>query len=103
MPRSESMPTYQQVLELPAQVEREVGQNLIDLNGHMNIRHYLSMGARSSADLLGAAGLPAEYRQAESRGIFTAEHHLTYLAEVRAGDQVSAHARLLGRSAKAAH
>jgi acyl-CoA thioester hydrolase len=103
MPRSAPMPTFEEVLELPAQLEREVGEDLIDLNGHMNIRHYLSMGAHSSAGLLVDAGLTATYRKTESRGVFTAEHHLTYLAEVRVGDHVSAHARLLGRSAKAAH
>jgi acyl-CoA thioester hydrolase len=97
------MPIFDEVLELPAQLEREVGADLIDLNGHMNIRHYLSMGAHSSAGLLVEAGMTPDYRKDQNRGIFTAEHHLTYLAEVRAGDQVSAHARLLGRSARAAH
>jgi acyl-CoA thioester hydrolase len=34
---------------------------------------------------------------------FTAEHHVTYLAELRTGDTMSARVRLLGRSERAAH
>ena len=34
---------------------------------------------------------------------FSAEHHLTYLAEMRTGDRMSARVRLLGRSERAAH
>ena len=35
--------------------------------------------------------------------IFSAEHHLTYLNEIRIGDQLEGRARLLGRGEKTVH
>ena len=37
------------------------------------------------------------------QGVFTAEHHMTYLSELRTGDRISARVRLVGRSERAAH
>lgn len=97
------VPSYVEVLELPAQVEATVLPEHIDLNGHMNIRHYLAYGARSSAEIFAGAGLTADYRTKSRRGIFTAEHHLTYLSELREGERLTVHARVIARSTKAVH
>jgi acyl-CoA thioester hydrolase len=35
------MPTVEQVLELPALMEKLIPPEWQDLNGHVNVRHYL--------------------------------------------------------------
>jgi acyl-CoA thioester hydrolase len=97
------LPSYEQVLDLPAQIDRVVPPDYIDLNGHMNIGHYLLLGAESvwrrCTDLeMGDSYIP-------ERGLsnFTAEHHIRYFAEVLEGEQVSTHVRLLERSDKVLH
>ena len=47
-------------------------------------------------------GIPQNW-PAHGHACFSAEHHLTYLAELRTGDRMSARVRLLGRSERAAH
>lgn len=98
------LPTYDQVLELPAQILRVVPEEYIDENGHMNIGRYLELGGsalweRSQREL----GMPETYISDRGFSTFTAEHHLTYYAEVLAGEEVSVHVRLLDRSAKTFH
>lgn len=98
------LPSYEQVLELPAQRVQVIPPEFIDLNGHMNIGRYLHLGAeglwqRCSTDLaMGESYIP-------ERGMtnFTAEHHLRYLAEVLEGEEVSTHVRLISRSSKVLH
>ncbi|MRK00281.1 thioesterase [Aeromicrobium sp. S22] len=99
-----SLPTYDQVLELPAQVDRVVPQEFIDVNGHMNIGRYLEIGGsalwlRCQEDL----AMTDDYISSRAMSTFTAEHHLTYYAEILEGEEVSAHVRLVERSDKVLH
>ena len=47
-------------------------------------------------------GIPQNW-PAQGHACFSAEHHLTYLAELLTGDRISSRVRLLGRSERAAH
>lgn len=101
---STPLPTYEQILELPAQVTREVPPEYIDQNGHMNIGRYLDLGGeamwlRCEQDL----GMGTDYILERGMSTFTAEHHLRYLSELREGDQVSVHTLLIAASAKITH
>lgn len=98
-----TMPSYKQVLELPSQVEREVPPSFEDGNGHMNIRHYLELSASAAEVLLERVGVDDDYRGKRGLGVFTAEHHLRYLAETAVGESISVHAMLLERSSSAIH
>ncbi len=100
---SAPLPSYDEVLELPALVEATVSPEFIDLNGHMNIRHYLDHGAHGADVLIRAAGIDDAYRAERRLGVFTAEHHIRYFSEMHAGDKFSVHALLLARSARAGH
>src|SRR5574340_1289916 len=78
-----TLPTYDQVIRLP----REYGPLVVppdfeDENGHMNIRHYLDLGARAIDTAFRRIGLTDEYRATRRQGFFTAEHHLKYFAEI---------------------
>ena len=48
-------------------------------------------------------GIPQMWPLTHGHACFTAEHHVTYLNELRTGDTMSARVRLLGRSERAAH
>jgi acyl-CoA thioester hydrolase len=48
-------------------------------------------------------GIVESYRSQRKMTLFTAEHHLVYLSELREGDEFSVHARVLGRTDKAVH
>lgn len=101
---STSLPTYDQVVELPAQISRSVPAEFIDENGHMNIGRYLLLGGealwkRSLADL----GMDEDYIPSRGMSTFTAEHHLQYFSEMLEGTDVSVRVRLLERSDKVFH
>jgi acyl-CoA thioester hydrolase len=98
-----ALPSYQQVLELPALVEGEVTPDFIDANGHMNIRHYLDAGAFAADVLCRGIGIDDAYRAERRLGVFTAEHHIRYFTEMHEGAKFSAHTAFVGRSAKAGH
>jgi acyl-CoA thioester hydrolase len=99
-----TVPTYDQVDQLPRRLERTVPAEFIDENGHMNIGRYLELGGsalwlRCQREL----GMPQAYIEQRGLSTFTAEHHLTYHAELLEGDDVSVRVRLVDRSAKVLH
>ncbi len=95
-------PSYEQLVELPAYVEQPVPIAFEDANGHLNVRHYTGIASEGLDESLVGVGVPQMW-PAMGHAVFSAEHHLTYLAEVRTGDRISARVRLLGRSERAAH
>lgn len=98
------LPSYEEVLQLPREVEGfVVPASFEDENGHMNIRHYLDLGAGALAEVFSRVGITDDYRGSRGLGFFTAEHHLRYLSEMHAGDRVSGHVRILERSEKVVH
>jgi acyl-CoA thioester hydrolase len=95
-------PTYEQLAPLPAYVQQPVPTAFEDANGHLNVRHYTGIASEGLDESLIESGIPNNW-PAHGHACFSAEHHLTYLAELRTGDRMSARVRLLGRSARAAH
>lgn len=96
-------PTYHQVLELPTLLEEKVTPEFIDVNGHMNVRHYLDAGALGADVLCRQAGIDDDYRDRQRRGVFTAEHHIRYFREMHQGAGFSVRTALSDRSDKAGH
>jgi acyl-CoA thioester hydrolase len=95
-------PTYEQLVDLPAYVQQPVPMAFEDANGHLNVRHYTGIASEGLDESLVGVGIPQMW-PAMGHAVFSAEHHLTYLAEMRTGDRLSARVRLLGRSERAAH
>ncbi len=95
-------PTYEQLVDLPAYVQQPVPIAFEDANGHLNVRHYTGIASEGLDESLVGVGIPQMW-PAMGHAVFSAEHHLTYLAEMRTGDRLSARVRLLGRSERAAH
>lgn len=98
-----AIPTLEQVSEIPTTTELSVPQEFLDENLHMNISHYLTLGARGVGARCDDMGLGRSYIDDRRLTIFTAEHHIRYFAELRLGQDLSVHVRFLERSAKALH
>jgi acyl-CoA thioester hydrolase len=96
-------PTYDQLSALPAYSQQVVPSAFEDFNGHLNIRHYLGIASEGLDESLVPLGILQNWPRVADQAVFTAEHHLTYLAELRTGDKISVRVRLVGRSERAAH
>jgi acyl-CoA thioesterase FadM len=95
-------PTYEQLVDLPAFTVQPVPVPFEDANGHLNVRHYTGIASEGLDESLVKLGIPHDW-PSKGHACFSAEHHLTYLAELLTGDRISSRVRLLGRSERAAH
>ena len=95
-------PTYDQLASLPAYTEQPVPVPFEDANGHLNVRHYTGIASEGLDESLVDLGIPQNW-PAQGHACFSAEQHLTYLAELLTGARISSRVRLLGRSERAAH
>ena len=96
-------PSFDQVDEVPSEVRRTVPAEHLDINGHMNVRHYL--GAHVDAldgPLFTNLGFGLAYING-GRSFFQVDNHMRYLAEVRGGDEISVHIRFIGRTPRSIH
>jgi acyl-CoA thioester hydrolase len=97
------MPTTDQIAQLPLLHRATIPTDYLDAMGHMNVRWYLALFDQASWRFFESFGMDAEYYQTQQAGGFALKHFIHYLAEVRAGETVAIHARMLGRSAKRIH
>jgi acyl-CoA thioester hydrolase len=68
----------------------EVRPEWLDYNGHLNDASYAVVLTAAHELLLEHLGLSADYRQSHHASMFTVEMHLRYLAEVSAGQILTA-------------
>lgn len=74
-----------------------------DENGHMNVRHYMTVFDDAGYPLVASLGLTPAYHKVHNTGGYDLEHHVHYLSEVMIGDTVAVYARLVARSQKRIH
>ncbi|MCY7395658.1 MAG: thioesterase family protein [Nocardioides sp.] len=98
-----TQPSYDDVVSLPASLSQSVPVAFEDINGHLNIRHYVGIASEGLDDSLVELGIPQMWPISAGQAVFSAEHHMTYFAELRTGDKISVRVRMLGRSERAAH
>lgn len=96
-------PSYEQVAALPAYCQQAIPVAFEDFNGHLNVRHYLGIASEGLDESLVEIGIPQNWPTVSGQGVFSAEHHLTYLSELRTGDKISVRVRVVGRSRRALH
>ena len=73
----------------PLQVHREgVRKEWIDYNGHLNMAYYLLLFDHATDSFFDFIGLGEDYSQQTDGTTFTLEGHISYLKEVREGDQL---------------
>jgi len=98
-----TMPTPAQVRELPELARFTVPREWQDLNGHVNVQHYLTMYDLAGPPMLEALGIDEDWVRRERVGLFDLEHHIWYLDEIHVGHEVTAHMRFTARNVKRAH
>ena len=98
-----SHPTYDQLVGLPAFLSQPVPMPFEDINGHLNVRHYIGLASEGLDESLVDLGIPMNWALADGKACFSAEHHGVYLHELRTGDTISVRVRLRGRSERAVH
>lgn len=104
MPRSpHPFPSLDQVLALPSRFSTVVPEEFIDGNGHMNIARYMQLHSDGGWAYFAEIGMSEESARAGGPTTFDVEHHIVYRREVHAGDEVSVHVRVIGRSERALH
>jgi acyl-CoA thioester hydrolase len=88
---------------LPFYHRKTIPSDYQDIMGHMNIRWYFDLFARSGRKFFKSHGLDENYFRGGNFGVFTLKQFIQYFAEVRVGQTVAIHTRLIGRSAKRFH
>ena len=88
---------------LPEYCRQTITSDYLDIMGHMNIRWYFELFAKSGRKFLITHGLNENYFRAGHNGVFTLKQFIQYFAEVRVGQTVAVHTRLIGRSDKRVH
>ena len=89
MTSTQQHPTYAQLVDLPAFAEQPVPVAFEDNNGHLNVRHYLGIGSEGLDQSLVDLGIPLNWPVKAGHACLAAEHHVTYLRELRTGDSMS--------------
>ena len=96
-------PSYDDLVGLPNLLSQVVPAPFEDVNGHLNIRHYVGIASEGLDEALAKLGIPQNWPSVAGQGVFSAEHHMSYLTELRTGDAISVRVRMVGRSDRAAH
>lgn len=96
-------PTIAQVRELPSLLTLTVPKDWEDLNGHVNVQHYLGVYNQTGPALFELMGIDENRFVVERIGFFELEHHTWFLNEIMAGDLITAYMRFIAKSAKRFH
>jgi acyl-CoA thioester hydrolase len=96
-------PTPDQLESLPIQYQGVVPTEYLDIMGHMNVRHYLSLFDEAAWEFFVGFGMDQAYYESGQGGAFALQHFINYRAEVHQNDNLTIRSRMLGRSAKRVH
>ena len=80
-----------------------IPEDYLDQLRHMNVQRYFAMYGDGARTLLSSLGITAEYIRERHSGNFVLKQFISYLQEVRLGEDVTIRARVLGRSEKRMH
>ena len=99
-PEKISIPDIQQ---LPLTHQATIPEDYLDSMGHMNVMWYTHLFAHAMGGIFKRIGMDRDYFVKNQSGSFALKQYVNYLVEVRFGEQISIHTRLLGRSPKRIH
>lgn len=91
------------VRQLPLTHRTVVPEEYLDAMGHMNVMWYTHLFSMAMGGLFDLVGLTWEEIRHYQGGTFALESHNRYLAEVRVGETIEIHSRLLDRTEKRFH
>jgi len=105
-PREETRPvrvSLQDVGQLPLTHHATIPEDYLDSMGHMNVMWYTHLFAHAMGGIFKRIGMDRDYFVNNQAGSFALKQYVNYLIEVRFGEQISIHTRMLGRSLKRIH
>ena len=88
---------------LPRYHGETITTEYLDIMGHMNVRWYITLFSRAVTGLFNEIGMTEDYFAPGKAGSFALRQFINYLAEVRVGEEVSIHTRLVDHSEKKIH
>ncbi len=88
---------------LPQYHRETIPSDYLDAMGHMNVRWYMVLFDKTVWHFFEAHGLDEAYYTKNKSGVFALKHFIQYYSEVKVGETVGLHIRLLGRSEKRFH
>jgi acyl-CoA thioester hydrolase len=91
------------VKQLPMTHRATIPEEYLDEMGHMNVMWYTHLFSMAMGGMFQSIGLSWDDLEAIHGGTFALESHIRYLSEVRVGQTVEIHSRLIGRSEKRFH
>lgn len=94
------MISVEDVKKLPCFHRATIIPDYLDAMGHMNVRWYMGLYDEAGWNFFDHIGMSQTYFQTEKKGGFALRQFIQYYAEVRVGETVAIHARVLGRSDK---
>ena len=98
-----TLPTVDEVVQIPASCTVVAGPEWEDGNGHVNVSHFYGLHLSAAEESLRLIGVDEDYRTSRRLGVFSMEQHLRFLHEVHIGEELSAHVRWLDRGDKVFH
>jgi acyl-CoA thioester hydrolase len=101
LPRLAEPPSWEEAAAMDSMLEASVEPRFIDLMGHMNVAFYVHLFDRATWSFFERMGIDEPYRKQTQAGMFAVEQHLRYLGELREGDALRIHTRLLDLGPKA--
>lgn len=96
-------PTVEQVARLPKLYTMTVPEAWLDEYLHMNVAYYINAWREGAKAMTRFLQFGEEYEPGGTRGLWLLRQLLDYMAEVRVGEILSVHGRVLARSEKLFH
>jgi len=102
----ENRPAWLNILDikqLPQTHQATIPEDYLDSMGHMNVMWYTHLFAHAMGGIFKRIGMDRDYFVNSQSGSFALKQYVNYLKEVRFGEEISIHTRMLGRSEKRIH
>ena len=91
------------VKQLPETHTQVIPEDFLDAMGHMNVMWYTHLFSMGFMGLMRKMNVMELFDTEHDGGSFALESHVRYLSEVRVGQRIRIHTRLVGRTEKRFH
>ena len=95
--------SFMNLSSLPITYQKVIPEEYIDIMGHVNVMYYTHLFDTATYALFDLFGFSESYLHETNNGSFAVENHTRYLAEVRVGQAITIHSRLLGFGQSSVH
>lgn len=97
------MPTLDQIKKLPHYYRITVSPEHLDALDHLNVQHYLAFFEQGGWGFMDSIGIGMDYLENEQKSIMALRHVISYIDEVRLGQELTCYGRMLAVDHKRFH